>query len=740
MRIVLLSDGTGNAAASVWRTNVWRIFESLERVAHSQVVQYEDGVGTSSFLPDSLFGLMFGKGLEAKVLHFYEFLCRTYSDGDEIFAFGFSRGAYTMHTVIGMVADQGLVNFTSEAELHRRAKAAYRAYRQGRSGNSRLGLISRFRTRRSVYDPSTNRRIANIRFVGLWDTVAAYGLPIEEMARGISRWFSGLRLPDRRLSKCVQRACHALSLDDERTTFHPMLWDESEETAAQPDQTGARHTKDERISQVWFSGVHANVGGGYPDDSLAHVSLCWIMQEAALCGLTFKRSPESEPDAVKTKHSMMDDNGRLYDSRTGLFRFYRYGPRKVFDLCHTQLSQRLEDRVEIAVPKIHCSVFERIRSGTDQYCPIGVPERYEIVNRDGTIVPSSKYETPDQARARSQYQERAWDLVFKRKIINFSMVAIIACLIFYPFLRDLHAVDEFVSPVRWVSDLVRLFGAFLPAFLAPWVNGYARSPVVFVLLLLILALLNKAAASSKARIQDELRAAWAIRGGIAQNQLPNGIVFRFRTSPLFQAAKRETRLRLAPFTYAVLAGFLFLYLTTATVNRVLFLVMDSAGIYCEDTPSRQLPKGQSVELQVSIDRFCTPSGIQVESGDRYVVGFTPVDPWSDGGRPVRPLAMRLTDYPFWLRIPVLFLEPFKRSYGEPWFTMILRIGSVGGDEVADIPSEAELNQYPYQFSIRARRSGQLFFYANDIALSAPFYSDLFYRDNSGRLSVTIARR
>ncbi|MDB5576253.1 MAG: hypothetical protein JWR80_1429, partial [Bradyrhizobium sp.] len=226
MRIVLLSDGTGNAASSIWRTNVWRLFESLERVAHSQVVYYDDGVGTSSFLPDSLLGLMFGKGLKRNVLNFYEFLCRTYSDGDEIFAFGFSRGAFTIHTVIGMVADQGLVTFTSETELHHKAKAAYKAYRLGKTSQYSNSPWKRrirwaFTGSDILYDATQNRKIDRIRFVGLWDTVSAYGLPVEEMARGISRWFSSLRLPDRRLSRIVQRACHALSLDDERTTFHP---------------------------------------------------------------------------------------------------------------------------------------------------------------------------------------------------------------------------------------------------------------------------------------------------------------------------------------------------------------------------------------------------------------------------------------------------------------------------------------------------------------------------------------
>jgi uncharacterized protein (DUF2235 family) len=265
-KIVLLSDGTGNAAASVWRTNVWRISESLQR-DNTQIVMYDDGVGTSSPFT-SILGLIFGRGLKRNVLHLYEFLCRSYSPGDEIFVFGFSRGAFTIYTLIGMVANQGLVPFSTEGELKKRAEAAYRNYRIGKN---RRTIWDLWRRRRSLYDADFKPIVVpEVKFVGLWDTVAAYGLPIDEMARGLSRWFYPLRLPNRQLPSIVKRGCHALSLDDERLTFHPMLWDESDEVPAQPDEKGIRNTRDERLTQVWFSGVHANVGGGYPDDSKTH--------------------------------------------------------------------------------------------------------------------------------------------------------------------------------------------------------------------------------------------------------------------------------------------------------------------------------------------------------------------------------------------------------------------------------------------------------------------------------------
>src|SRR5262245_61954783 len=136
-RIILLSDGTGNAAAKVWRTNVWRTFEGIDLSNSDQLAFYDDGVGTSSFKPIAILGGAFGYGLKRNVLDLYKFLCRNYktqadyakekidSKNDEIYAFGFSRGAFTIRTVIGLIADQGLVTYNAERELETKARAAY---------------------------------------------------------------------------------------------------------------------------------------------------------------------------------------------------------------------------------------------------------------------------------------------------------------------------------------------------------------------------------------------------------------------------------------------------------------------------------------------------------------------------------------------------------------------------------------------------------------------------------------
>src|ERR1700676_5149952 len=130
-RIIVLSDGTGNSAAKVWRTNVWRSFEALELSGSNQVAFYDDGVGTSSFKPLAILGGAFGYGLKRNVINIYKFVCRNHqSEADEIFGFGFSRGAFTIRVVVGLILDQGLVQADNETDLDHLAKAAYRDYRR----------------------------------------------------------------------------------------------------------------------------------------------------------------------------------------------------------------------------------------------------------------------------------------------------------------------------------------------------------------------------------------------------------------------------------------------------------------------------------------------------------------------------------------------------------------------------------------------------------------------------------
>jgi uncharacterized protein (DUF2235 family) len=231
-----------------------------------------------------------------------------------------------------------------------------------------------------------------IHFMGVWDTVDAVSLPFDNVTQILmwlshgTSWFGFSLAPslmlnfrtykvlfrelDDDLHDYVKHAYHAIALDDERNTFHPLLMKEFE---------GGRHKaasrfvcgRTRRIEQVWFAGMHANVGGGYPKDHLAHVSLEWMMRHAVRSGLEFcdRRWEEytNERDVL----------GKLHDSRSGLAAFYRYAPRTVAKSSNEVglTARRNPDgtpRLD-TFPKIHAAVFDRIDRTSRDYAPGGVP-------------------------------------------------------------------------------------------------------------------------------------------------------------------------------------------------------------------------------------------------------------------------------------------------------------------------------------------------------------------------------
>jgi uncharacterized protein (DUF2235 family) len=243
--IAIFTDGTGNSARSHFKTNVWRLYEALDlsqltpeqacTCVRQQIAYYQDGIGTSTLKLLAIIGGAFGWGLKRNVIDAYIYLCRTYERGDKIFLFGFSRGGFTARVLLGLILDQGLLDYRTKEELHRYATDAYRAYRRGFNQAGRhITFLRKLRDKMRAkwlswfgHPPyhkvmQDNKRVT-VRFIGVWDTVSAYGLPIAELTRGIDRWIWPLSLPDNRLPEGVETARHALSLDDEREAFHPLL-------------------------------------------------------------------------------------------------------------------------------------------------------------------------------------------------------------------------------------------------------------------------------------------------------------------------------------------------------------------------------------------------------------------------------------------------------------------------------------------------------------------------------------
>ena len=664
--IVLLSDGTGNSAGKVWRTNVWRVFEGLDLSDRHQVACYDDGVGTSAFKPLAILGGAFGWGLRRNVLTLYEFLCRNYQPGDRIYGFGFSRGAYTMRVVTGLALNQGLVKGDTDEELHRNARLAYSAYRKEKF-KSRWRVEALFRGIRSLFqrnakpDIKVHKDDVQITFLGLWDTVAAYGTPIDELTRGISKWIWPLELPDRTFDKKrILQACHALSLDDERTTFHPVLWNEDGVPEGQ-------------LIQVWFAGVHSNVGGGYPDDSLAQIPLYWIMQEVrAKNELRFKEGVSFDPDVIKRTETSRDKDGRLYDSRSGMGGYYRYGPRKLVDLCNMKFSNAPGDEVKIDINrvKIHKSVITRAKSGAHEYAPIGIPRNYLLVSDNG-IEPQQTLETLQEASNRSVSQEAVWNIVWQRRIVYFLTVFSTIYLVAYPFIRAQPPSAEFSTRLTMVAAAIRLLGNALPGVASTWIDAYARDPSHLLFVGGIVAMLIYLGSRLGTDIRSSMQVVWRQNKAIDQSAeykkslklkiplllipgayallypwipvpqlleplhswmgeyftvpvrvivfflllaylLPPQIIYNLRSHPAYQGTVKFLKLEFAPGIFAF--GLAIVVLLFAA--HYAFVLQETAGFVCHESPNivKARSRGGNALANSGVSS-CKPASIATCDGD-----------------------------------------------------------------------------------------------------------------------------
>jgi uncharacterized protein (DUF2235 family) len=761
-KIILLSDGTGNSSAKVWRTNVWRTFEALDLSGSDQVAFYDDGVGTSSFKPMAILGGAFGFGLRRNVIALYKFACRNYRDADdELFGFGFSRGAFTIRIVMGLIDSQGLIKADSEAELDSLAKAAYRAYRRDRYHH--LKLEAPYQLIRNLfpphYPPKDVRRNVKIRFVGVWDTVAAYGMPIDEMTRGIHQYLWPIELPNNHLSASIERACQALSLDEERTTFHPQLWDETGGTgtnayAGEPDPAGRRFIKDERISQVWFSGVHTNVGGGYPDDSLAYIPFVWMITEAKRCGLKFKSDyadqpnitdvMRADPDTFKNAISKRDKDGRLYDPRKGLGGYYRYGPRKLVPHFYRETKKEEDDEIEVERAKIHESVFKRIANHAHAYAPVGLPPYYDVVRDDGEIISPDQYgcESVEAAGKRGEAQEHVWNEIWKRRILYFATVGATIWLVVFPLVSSAQRADEYYSRLRWVSDTVRFVGGFLPGAASTWVNGYARAPFWFVVMASLLAGLLYLSTRVASRTSGLMSSIWR-RTPDAPSGLPTSPIYRLRSSATYIAFHEGLKRKVAPLFFAIM----FVYLGLSVASHIAFDVLDVAGQTCIDhsrDPSipeaKKLDVGESTAVVFYTSDLCKPTGVQLEAnGARYYIRVDKLENWTNGTFPIPMGGFSAQPYEtanWYTRLYLSLFLPLRRELSEEWFRIVLRYGRTGGEETVLEPDPTDPLT---QDNIKPTRAGQLYVFVNDAVLGIPGYYGALYKDNKGSALLTVRR-
>ena len=546
--LVVLSDGTGNSAAKTAKTNVWRLYQALDLTDGRQVAVFGDGVGTSSVKVLRVLGLALGVGVKRNVLNLYKFLCRNYGENDRIWAFGFSRGAYTIRVLVGLIDRAGLVTYETEAELERNAIAAYRAFRKeafatripwvraGRYLRDRLISLWNKMTGAKPYEKvrietrSAGRDKVRVHFVGVWDTVAAYGLPIDELTRAVDKWVWPMSFRDRSLLPSVGHARQALSLDDERRTFFPIPWDENAEAKLR-EKDSSIHP--DRLRQLWFAGAHSDVGGGYPDDGLSYVPLCWMIDEAKRQGLAF------EPAVVGEYVALATPTGRIYDPRAGFGAFWRYQPRNVQMLMGKGIT-----------PIVHGSVMTRMICGNDRYAPISLPQDIAVLPPDGPPVAFQRaavahaqsnanaalalsgqdcrrledqrdvlthtmalVEAALSPRARADRFKLVLDTVWWRRVVYFVSLFLVTFAAAFPLLAEYLQIggvadlnDRAGGPVGWAVGFVK---GFLPGIAEPWIAAIVRNPAAAVLVIIALLASLRFSSRLQGRICDRARAAWS---------------------------------------------------------------------------------------------------------------------------------------------------------------------------------------------------------------------------------------
>ncbi|MDI5877392.1 DUF2235 domain-containing protein [Shewanella xiamenensis] len=290
-RIVICADGTWNRPEKDLKvdfpTNVLRLARAISPMAADgkpQQVFYDWGVGSYY---DEVIGGATGRGLHKNIMDGYRYIVQNYSPGDEIYLFGFSRGAYTVRCLCGLINNCGILK-RPDARL---IQQAFDHYKKSSAPFAPSGDKSvEFRQKHS-------HESREIKFVGVWDTVGAMGIPIS---------FLGLfedkdEFYDTKIGRNVRVARHALAIDEHRSDFEPTIWQ-------------LRDNMD--MQQVWFAGAHSNIGGSYQPDKdgslLSDNALAWMIAEAERFNLSL------EPHLTASLHP--NPLATLHDSHRSFYR------------------------------------------------------------------------------------------------------------------------------------------------------------------------------------------------------------------------------------------------------------------------------------------------------------------------------------------------------------------------------------------------------------------------------------
>lgn len=391
-------------------SNVLSLYLSLrkrEGASPQQIVYYDPGVGKLG-RPDpwdrlkqdfnAILGITTGYALDDNVLAAYDFLVRNYEDGDAIYLFGFSRGAFSVRVLAGLIHKIGLI-WPDQANLASSVLVAYKQYSSDEAPRLRAKPKSLTYPARpdeeqlpiSPFDGAAqlanilSTRLPTIRFVGVFDTVASVIVP-----RPDRFYLPSLEEPAftlRNPSIAVFR--QAISIDERRCAFRLTKYDE-QQTFVRDRRSIERKAEPQDILQVWFAGVHADIGGGYPESesAVAKFPLIWMIDEARKFGLALNAQTVNQlawgvqREGSPFTHVAPDSTGMIHNSLAGSWHVLEYLPKSAkYKEWPTRLSHfgyYIPDGEPRFIPEdalIHESVVKRMAALSD-YRPINLPKRY----------------------------------------------------------------------------------------------------------------------------------------------------------------------------------------------------------------------------------------------------------------------------------------------------------------------------------------------------------------------------
>jgi uncharacterized protein (DUF2235 family) len=402
--IVICCDGTGNQID--WKlSNVLKLFRVLEK-SDDQLVYYSPGVGTVGDFDNwqivkqhvkEFLGLVTGYGLDQNVLDAYRFLCTHYEAGDAIWLFGFSRGAYTVRVLAAFVYVIGLLK-PQQLNL---AEYAFTAYKKASHDSRKEGklpeadalkvaatMTSEDEVARGLPAAWEFRRVAGaqrvtIKFIGVWDTVASVIVPRRDRF-----WLDLQALRFTRTNPGVEIFRQAISIDERRRMFRLNRWSEPQTFKSNPFND--RNWKPQDIKQVWFAGVHADIGGGYPESEsgLSKFPLLWMINQAKGAGLKTSTAminhlvlgkPRRDSSRV---YNAPNVRAQLHRSLKGLWWILEFLPKRTKWREWRSRRSLAGFYLPVAEPRlipegasIHGSVFYRMGELPD-YRPVNLPGKY----------------------------------------------------------------------------------------------------------------------------------------------------------------------------------------------------------------------------------------------------------------------------------------------------------------------------------------------------------------------------